>query len=109
MISAINSEIIPENWYNVIPDLPEPLPPPKDSKAEFSSINLLNKILPKEVLRQEFTFKRYEKIPDEVIEQYEQIGRPTPLIRAKTWKSIWIMAGRYFTNLRAPRPQVHIR
>ncbi|KJE49059.1 MULTISPECIES: TrpB-like pyridoxal phosphate-dependent enzyme [Acidiplasma] len=96
MISAINSEIIPENWYNVIPDLPEPLPPPKDSKAEFSSINLLNKILPKEVLRQEFTFKRYEKIPDEVIEQYEQIGRPTPLIRAKNLEKYLDYGGKIF-------------
>ncbi len=96
MITTINSEIIPENWYNVVPDLPEPLAPPRDSKQEISSINLLNKILPKEVLKQEFTFRRYEKIPDEVMEQYEQIGRPTPLIRAKNLEKYLDYNGKIF-------------
>ena len=83
MITTMNKEIMPDKWYNVVPDLPEPLAPPRDSKNDISSINLLNKILPKEVLKQEFTFRRYEKIPDEVMDQYEQIGRPTPLVRAR--------------------------
>ncbi len=96
MISSINKDIMPENWYNVVPDLPEPLAPPKDSKSEFSSINLLNKILPKEILKQEFTFRRYEKIPDEVIEQYKQIGRPTPLIRAKNLEKFLNYNGKIF-------------
>ncbi len=96
MISTINREIIPENWYNVIPDLPEPLPPPRDSKNDFSSINLLNRILPKEILKQEFTFRRYEKIPDEIMEQYEQIGRPTPLIRAKNLEKALDYKGKIF-------------
>ena len=83
MITTMSKEIMPDKWYNVVPDLPEPLAPPRDSKNDISSINLLNKILPKEVLKQEFTFRRYEKIPDEVMDQYEQIGRPTPLVRAR--------------------------
>ncbi|WP_393971740.1 TrpB-like pyridoxal phosphate-dependent enzyme [Oxyplasma meridianum] len=83
MISTQNTDIIPENWYNVVPDLPEPMPPPRDNDMHKSSIELLNRILPKKVIEQEFTFKKYERIPDEVIELYEQIGRPTPLVRAK--------------------------
>ncbi|MEM0140133.1 MAG: TrpB-like pyridoxal phosphate-dependent enzyme [Ferroplasma sp.] len=82
MITEMSKDIMPDRWYNVVPDLPEPLAPPRDSKNDFSSINLLNRILPKEVLKQEFTFRRYEPIPEEVLEQYKQIGRPTPLIRA---------------------------
>ncbi|AAT42931.1 TrpB-like pyridoxal phosphate-dependent enzyme [Picrophilus oshimae] len=94
--SLLSSDIIPENWYNVTPDLPEPLPPPRDTKSDFSSINLLNKILPKEVLKQEFTFKRYEKIPDEIIDKYIQIGRPTPLIRAKNLEKYLDYGGKIF-------------
>lgn len=96
MITSLNRDIMPENWYNVVPDLPEPLAPPRDSKQDISSINLLNKILPKEVLKQEFTFRRYEKIPDEVMEQYEQIGRPTPLIRAKNLEKYLGYRGKIF-------------
>lgn len=77
------NEIIPQHWYNIIPDLPKPLPPPIDPEGEFSRIELLNDILPKEVIRQQFTAERYIKIPDQVRDLYELAGRPTPLLRAK--------------------------
>ncbi|BBG23819.1 Tryptophan synthase beta chain 2 [Sulfuracidifex tepidarius] len=77
-------EILPKYWYNIIPDLPKPLPPPRDPLgAEFSRIDLLRTILPKEVLRQQLTIERYIKIPEEVRERYLAIGRPTPLLRAR--------------------------
>ena len=82
MLSTQDSSIIPEQWYNVVPDLPKPLPPPVDKDETNSSIELLNRILPKQILKQEFTFQRYTKIPEEVQELYAQIGRPTPLYRA---------------------------
>ena len=82
MLSLQEREIIPDNWYNIVPDLPQPLPPPVDKDNEHSSIELLNRILPREILKQEFTFQRYTKIPEEVQELYAQIGRPTPLFRA---------------------------
>jgi tryptophan synthase beta chain len=82
MYQSREQDIIPEYWYNVVPDLPEQLSPPKDSKRDSSSIEMLNRILPKKLLEQEFSFKRREKIPDEVMELYRQIGRPTPLVRA---------------------------
>ncbi len=96
MYSEQNVDIIPEKWYNIVPDLPEPLPPPRDHDPENSSIDLLNRILPKEVLRQEFTSSRYEPIPQEVIEQYMQIGRPTPLIRAKNLERFLKFNGKIF-------------
>jgi len=74
--------IIPKYWYNIIPDLPAPLPPPLDPPEGPSRIELSKKILPSEVLRQQFTIDRYVPIPDEVIEKYQIIGRPTPLFRA---------------------------
>ena len=82
MLSLQEREIIPDNWYNIVLDLPQPLPPPVDKDNEHSSIELLNRILPREILKQEFTFQRYTKIPEEVQELYAQIGRPTPLFRA---------------------------
>ena len=81
---ANSEEIIPSYWYNIIPDLPKPLPPPRDPPdAEFSRIDLLRKIMPSEVLRQQFTVERFVPIPKEVREAYINIGRPTPLVRAR--------------------------
>lgn len=96
MLSSQEKELIPENWYNVVPDLPEQLPPPIDNEAERSSIELLNRILPKEVLRQEFTFQRYMKIPDDIREIYEQIGRPTPLVRARGLEKFLDYSGKIY-------------
>jgi tryptophan synthase beta chain len=80
-------EFIPRYWYNIVPDLPRPLPPPRDPEdSNFSRIELLNSIIPKEVLRQQFTAERYVKIPDDVIELYSLAGRPTPLMRAKNFE-----------------------
>ncbi|BCU68324.1 TrpB-like pyridoxal-phosphate dependent enzyme [Sulfolobales archaeon HS-7] len=72
---------MPKNWYNILPDLPEPLPPPLDESGK--SFDVLKTVLPSEVLRLEFSNERYVKIPEEVIERYLQIGRPTPLIRTR--------------------------
>lgn len=96
MISVQKNDLIPDTWYNVVPDLPDQLPPPVDNDKDKSSIELLNRILPKEVLRQEFTFQRYMKIPDEIREIYEQIGRPTPLVRAKQLENFLDYRGKIF-------------
>jgi tryptophan synthase beta chain len=76
-------EILPSYWYNIVPDLPKPLPPPVDPPNTSSRIDLLRKVLPREVLRQEFTINRFIKIPDDVREKYKVLGRPTPLFRAR--------------------------
>ncbi len=91
-----NVEIIPEYWYNIVPDLPEPLAPPRDHDPLNSSLDLLNRILPAEVLRQEFTSSRHVRIPEEVMEQYAQIGRPTPLIRAVNLEKFLGFNGKIF-------------
>ncbi|MGC8613693.1 MAG: TrpB-like pyridoxal phosphate-dependent enzyme [Conexivisphaera sp.] len=77
-------DLIPESWYNVVPDLPEPLPPPMDPPGRnSSSIGLLNEIMPRAVLEHQFTVERWVRIPDEVRDAYANFGRPTPLLRAK--------------------------
>jgi len=75
---------VPSRWYNIVPDLPAPLPPPMDpADRDSSSIELLNRIMPTEVVRQQFSMDRWIDIPDRIRELYENFGRPTPLMRAR--------------------------
>ncbi|MEM0187964.1 MAG: TrpB-like pyridoxal phosphate-dependent enzyme, partial [Saccharolobus sp.] len=98
-------EILPKYWYNIIPDLPKPLPPPRDpQEAEFSRIDLLRRILPKEVLRQQFTIERYIKIPEEVRDRYISIGRPTPLFRAKRLEEMLDTPARIYFKFEGATP-----
>lgn len=96
MITSQAEDVIPESWYNIVPDLPEQLAPPRDNREDFSSIELLNRIIPREVLRQEFTFKKHQRIPDEVMDAYKQIGRPTPLVRASNLEKFLDYKGKIF-------------
>ncbi len=96
MISSQLADIIPDKWYNIVPDLPEPLPPPRDSAADRSSIELLNSVIPREILKQEFSFSRYVPIPEDVREAYAQIGRPTPLVRARNLEKYLSFRGKIF-------------
>jgi tryptophan synthase beta chain len=74
---------IPNFWYNISTDLPIPLPPPIDPVDEGGSrISLLNKILPSELIHQEFSGERFILIPERIRDFYRRIGRPTPLRRA---------------------------
>ncbi|AIY90408.1 TrpB-like pyridoxal phosphate-dependent enzyme [Geoglobus acetivorans] len=73
---------MPDRWYNILPDLPEPLPPPLDPETnEPVKPEKLGAIFPKELIRQEMSDERYIKIPEAILEIY-RLWRPTPLIRA---------------------------
>ena len=75
---------IPTEWYNIQADLPEPLPPPLDPRTlKPMPPEPLFRIFAKELVAQEVSTQRYIPIPEEVLEAYKLIGRPTPLIRAK--------------------------
>ncbi len=76
---------MPTHWYNILADLPEPLPPPYDPD-NGKRLELLKQVIPSEPLRLEFSTERFVKIPEEVLERYLQVGRPTPLIRAKRFE-----------------------
>ncbi len=73
---------IPEAWYNVQPDLPEPLAPPlHPATREPIGPDDLAPLFPMGLIMQEVSQERYIQIPDEVREVYK-IWRPTPLCRA---------------------------
>jgi tryptophan synthase beta chain len=75
---------MPTQWYNILPDLPEPLPPPLDPKTlEPMSPEPLMRIFAKELIMQEVSSERFIKIPDEVYDAYRHLPRPTPILRAK--------------------------
>ncbi len=76
-------EDIPTKWYNVLTDIPQPLPPPKDPDDGPSRIESLPKLLIGECLKQEFCTERWVDIPEGLIELYLRAGRPRPLFRAE--------------------------
>ena len=73
---------LPTRWYNVVPDLPEPLPPPKDPDDGPSRIEQLPNMMIGECLKQEFSTDSWIDIPEGLRELYLQAGRPRPLFRA---------------------------
>ncbi len=73
---------LPTHWYNIIPDLPEPLPPPMDPESGPSRVKQLPNLLIHECLAQEMSGERWIPIPDELRGLYAHAGRPRPLFRA---------------------------
>jgi len=80
---TLSEELLPKEWYNILPDLPKPLPPPIDpSTRKPMEAEKLEAIFARELIRQEMSMERWIPIPEEVRAAY-MIWRPTPLIRAK--------------------------
>ncbi len=75
-------EDLPTQWYNIIPDLPEPLPPPKDPDDGPSRIEQLPNMMIGKCLEQEFSQDSWIEIPVGLRGLYQQAGRPRPLFRA---------------------------
>jgi len=74
---------LPKKWFNIIPYLPEPLPPPKEPETGPSRMEFLGKTMVHECLNQEMSTDPWIPIPEEIRELYIQAGRPRPLYRAK--------------------------
>ncbi len=79
----LDEKEIPEAWYNIASDLPEP-PPPVLHPGTGQPIGPddLAPLFPMSLIGQEVSTERDIEIPDEVREIYKQ-WRPTPLHRAK--------------------------
>lgn len=73
----------PRRWYNIVADLPEPLPPPVDPATKGPiGPDALTPLFPGELIQQEVSPDCYIDIPDEAREAYLRLGRPFPLDRA---------------------------
>jgi len=73
---------MPTHWYNVIPDLPEPPPPPLHPATwEPVGPDDLAPLFPMDLILQEVSVESHIEIPTEVQEIY-RLWRPSPLYRA---------------------------
>jgi tryptophan synthase beta chain len=73
---------IPTTWYNVIPDLPAPPPPPlHPGTMQPVGPDDLAPLFPMALIEQEVSTERYIDIPGEVLDVY-RLWRPSPLFRA---------------------------
>jgi tryptophan synthase beta chain len=73
---------IPYAWYNIIPDMPSPPPPPlHPATKEPVSPEALLPLFPRALIEQEVSSEHYIEIPAPVRDVY-RLWRPTPLFRA---------------------------
>ncbi|MBW8484774.1 TrpB-like pyridoxal phosphate-dependent enzyme [Actinomadura parmotrematis] len=79
----LDASRLPRRWYNVVPDLPAPPPPPLDpaTRAPLDPA-ALEPLFPPDLITQETSTDRYVDIPEAVREIY-RLWRPTPLLRAR--------------------------
>src|SRR6476646_3431115 len=78
----LTQQDIPNAWYNLLADFPEPLPPPlhPGTKEPLPPEALLS-IFPQNLVDQEVSAERWIEIPEPVRDIYA-LWRPTPLLRA---------------------------
>ncbi|MCX6658736.1 MAG: TrpB-like pyridoxal phosphate-dependent enzyme [Euryarchaeota archaeon] len=81
--TTLTPDEMPRKWYNILPDLPEPLAPPLNpaTKKPISPTDL-EVLFPKALIAQEMSADHYIDIPDEVLQGYMMVNRPSPLQRA---------------------------
>src|SRR6266849_5945486 len=79
---TLDESEIPRQWYNVIPDLPAPPPPPlHPGTGQPVGPEDLAPLFPMELIRQEVATDSFIAVPDDVLDVY-RLWRPTPLYRA---------------------------
>ena len=78
----LDEKEIPRYWYNILADLPGPLPPVLHpaTKQPIKPEDLAP-LFPMELIKQEMSTERYIEIPDEVRDIY-RLWRPTTVYRA---------------------------
>ena len=78
----LNENDIPKQWYNIVPDLPNPLPPQLNPQTmEPIGPEDLAPLFPMGLILQEVSDQNYIDIPEPVLELYK-IYRPSPMYRA---------------------------
>ncbi len=104
----LSEKEIPQAWYNIQPDLPEPLAPALHPKT-FKPLGPedLAPLFPMELIKQEVSQERWIDIPDEVLDVYK-LWRPTPLHRAyRLEKALNTPARIYYKNESISPPGSH--
>lgn len=79
---------IPTHFYNIIPDLPTPLPPPlHPGTRQPIGPEALAPIFPMGLIAQEVSQQPMIEIPDEVRDIY-RLYRPSPMYRARAFEEV---------------------
>ncbi|MGH9062489.1 MAG: TrpB-like pyridoxal phosphate-dependent enzyme [Acidimicrobiales bacterium] len=79
---VLDESELPTRWYNVVPDLPSPPPPPlHPATRQPVGPDDLAPLFPMDLIAQEVSEDSYVDIPEEVLDVY-RLWRPTPLYRA---------------------------
>jgi tryptophan synthase beta chain len=79
---TLDESQMPTQWYNIVPDLPSPPPPPlHPGTLQPVGPDDLAPLFPMDLILQEVTGERYVDIPGEVLDAY-RLYRPSPLYRA---------------------------
>jgi tryptophan synthase beta chain len=79
---TLDESEMPTRWYNLIPDLPSPPPPPlHPGTLQPVGPEDLAPLFPMDLILQEVTQDSYVDIPEEVLDIY-RLWRPSPLFRA---------------------------
>ena len=74
---------MPDHWFNLLPLLPEPLPPPlHPATKQPLTPDDLAPIFPMALIEQEMSAEKEISVPGEVIDIY-RLWRPSPLYRAR--------------------------
>jgi tryptophan synthase beta chain len=99
---------MPKAWYNIIPDLPVPPPPPlHPATLQPCGPDDLAPIFPMGLIMQEVSPERWIEIPEPVLDIY-RLWRPTPLHRAyRLEKALDTPAKIYYKNESLSPPGSH--
>jgi tryptophan synthase beta chain len=82
--TTLTADEMPRRWYNILPDLPTPLAPPLNPETKKPiDPSALEAVFPKGLIAQEMSPERYIDIPQEVLEAYLLVNRPSSLQRAR--------------------------
>ncbi len=85
---VLDESELPEAWYNLASDLPEPLPPVlHPGTGQPVGPDDLAPLFPMQIILQEVSTERHIGIPEEVRDVY-RLWRPTPLYRARRLEKV---------------------
>lgn len=79
---TLTEEEMPTQWYNIVADLPRPMPPPVDLEGNPIGPDALAPVFPMNLIEQEVSTERWIDIPEEVL-GILKLWRPSPLYRAR--------------------------
>lgn len=105
LVKALLAESeMPTQWYNIVPDLPEPPPPHLHPGTRGPlTVDDMAPIFARALCEQEFSTERYVDIPEAVAEVY-RIWRPSPLFRARRLEKALSTSARIYYKYEGTSP-----